>query len=139
MPAVIFFHETQVVTLQCCGKKRYIMHDRSAPDFPQSLIISHHSIFSSKIFHNYQSPLQIHSSEYNPRVKMGFTSYSGPASSPPPMSSWKTFEEICNINKFEMLQTGDANEDARRIWNPVLEAAEVCPSPFCSLPSQLDA
>lgn len=41
------------------------------------------------------------------------------------MASWKTFEEIFNINKSEMLQTGDTNEDVGRIWNAVLKAAKV--------------
>ncbi|KAH8678201.1 hypothetical protein BX600DRAFT_146915 [Xylariales sp. PMI_506] len=56
---------------------------------------------------------------------MGFTSYSGPASSFPPMSQWKSFEEIFNINKPEMFQTGDTGEDVGRIWNAVLECAKI--------------
>lgn len=56
---------------------------------------------------------------------MGFTWYSGPASSFPPMSTWKDFETIFNLNKAEMLQTGDSGEDVGRIWNAVLEAAKL--------------
>jgi hypothetical protein len=40
------------------------------------------------------------------------------------MDTWKTFEEIFNANKAEMLQTGDSGEDVGRIWNAVLEAAK---------------
>ncbi len=56
---------------------------------------------------------------------MGFTWYSGPASSFPPMSTWKDFETIFNLNKPEMLQTGDSGEDVGRIWNAVLQAAKL--------------
>ncbi|KAG4435098.1 hypothetical protein IFR05_009407 [Cadophora sp. M221] len=56
---------------------------------------------------------------------MGFESYSGPASSFPPSSSWQSFEEIFNANKSEMFQTGDSSEDIGRIWNAVLEAAKI--------------
>ncbi|KAH7313026.1 hypothetical protein BKA65DRAFT_150686 [Rhexocercosporidium sp. MPI-PUGE-AT-0058] len=56
---------------------------------------------------------------------MGFTSYSGPASSFPPISTWLSFEDIFNASKSEMLQTGDSDEDVGRIWNAVVEAAEI--------------
>lgn len=56
---------------------------------------------------------------------MGFTWYSGPSSSFPPMSQWKSFEEIFNANKSEMFATGDTGEDVGRIWNAVLEAAKI--------------
>ncbi|KZF23506.1 hypothetical protein L228DRAFT_267504 [Xylona heveae TC161] len=55
---------------------------------------------------------------------MPFTSYSGPASNFPPKHTWKHFEEIFNINKPEMLQTGDSANDVGRIWNAVNEAAK---------------
>ncbi|RQM04910.1 hypothetical protein DH86_00002704 [Scytalidium sp. 3C] len=48
----------------------------------------------------------------------------GPASSFPPMSTWKDFTTIFNLNKPEMLQTGDTGEDVGRIWNAVLDAAK---------------
>jgi hypothetical protein len=41
------------------------------------------------------------------------------------MDTWKSFEEIFNANKPEMLQTGDSGEDVGRIWNAVLEAAKL--------------
>ena len=56
---------------------------------------------------------------------MGFTYYSGPASSFPPMSTWSNFETIFNTNKAEMLQTGDSGQDVGFIWNAVLEAAKL--------------
>lgn len=56
---------------------------------------------------------------------MGFTHYSGPASSFPGKNTWKSFEEIFNANKAEMLQTGDTEEDIGRIWNAVNEAAKL--------------
>ncbi|KAI0593464.1 hypothetical protein F4775DRAFT_577842 [Biscogniauxia sp. FL1348] len=56
---------------------------------------------------------------------MGFTNYSGPSSSFPAMSEWKTFEEIFNANKSAMAQTGDTDEDIGRIWNAVLECAKI--------------
>ncbi|KAK9413778.1 putative Transglycosylase SLT domain-containing protein [Seiridium unicorne] len=56
---------------------------------------------------------------------MGFTSYSGPSSSFPPQSQWKSFEEIFNVNKQEMLATGDTGEDVGRIWNAVLECTKI--------------
>jgi hypothetical protein len=56
---------------------------------------------------------------------MGFESYSGPASSFPGKETWKDFETIFNLNKSEMLQTGDSGEDVGRIWNAVLEAAKI--------------
>lgn len=40
------------------------------------------------------------------------------------MNQWKSFEEIFNINKAEMLQTGNTGEDVGRIWNAVLDAAK---------------
>ncbi|CZR62219.1 uncharacterized protein PAC_12116 [Phialocephala subalpina] len=55
---------------------------------------------------------------------MGWTHYSGPASAFPPMSTWKTFEQIFNANQSEMLQTGDTHEDVGRIWNAVEAAAK---------------
>lgn len=54
-----------------------------------------------------------------------FTSYSGPSSSFPRMSTWKSFEEIFNLNKPEMFATGDTGEDVGRIWNAVVEAAKI--------------
>ena len=54
-----------------------------------------------------------------------FTSYSGPASSFPGRDTWKDFETIFNLNKPEMLQTGDSNEDVGRIWNAVIKAAKL--------------
>jgi soluble lytic murein transglycosylase-like protein len=56
---------------------------------------------------------------------MGFTYYSGPSSNFPPMSQWKSFEEIFNLNKPQMLATGDTGEDVGRIWNAVLECAKL--------------
>jgi len=56
---------------------------------------------------------------------MGFTHYSGPASKFPGKNTWKSFEEIFNANKAEMLQTGDSEEDIGRIWNAVVEAAKL--------------
>ncbi|KAK3682831.1 hypothetical protein B0T22DRAFT_484854 [Podospora appendiculata] len=56
---------------------------------------------------------------------MGFTWYSGPSSNFPPMSQWKTFEEIFNINKPAMLSTGNTGEDVGRIWNAVLQCAKI--------------
>jgi hypothetical protein len=41
------------------------------------------------------------------------------------MDTWKSFEDIFNANKAEMLQTGDSGEDVGRIWNAVLEAAKL--------------
>lgn len=40
------------------------------------------------------------------------------------MSTWKDFTTIFNLNKPEMLQTGDTGEDVGRIWNAVLDAAK---------------
>ncbi|KXX78201.1 hypothetical protein MMYC01_205068 [Madurella mycetomatis] len=56
---------------------------------------------------------------------MGFTFYSGPSSNFPPMSQWKSFEDIFNINKAAMFATGDTGEDIGRIWNAVLECAKI--------------
>lgn len=56
---------------------------------------------------------------------MGFTWYQGPSSSFPPMSQWKSFEDIFNANKSEMAATGDTGEDIGRIWNAVIEAAKL--------------
>ena len=56
---------------------------------------------------------------------MGFTYYSGPASNFPGQNTWKDFNTIFNLNKPEMLQTGDSNEDVGRIYNAVLEAAKL--------------
>lgn len=56
---------------------------------------------------------------------MGFTHYSGPSSKFPGMDQWKTFEEIFNANKSEMLATGDTGEDVGRIWNAVKECAKL--------------
>lgn len=56
---------------------------------------------------------------------MDFTWYSGPASSFPPMSTWKDFTAIFDANKAEMLQTGDSEEDTGHMWNAVLEAAKL--------------
>ena len=55
---------------------------------------------------------------------MGFTSYSGPASAFPGKGTWKDFDTIFNLNKPEMLQTGDSGEDVGRIYNAVKEAAK---------------
>ncbi|KAI1379487.1 hypothetical protein F4677DRAFT_464784 [Hypoxylon crocopeplum] len=56
---------------------------------------------------------------------MGFTYYSGPASSFPGMDQWKSFETIFNANKPAMSSTGDTGEDIGRIWNAVLECAKI--------------
>jgi len=56
---------------------------------------------------------------------MGFTSYSGPSSNFPPMNQWKSFEEIFNANKPEMLKTGNTGPDVGAIWNAVLECAKI--------------
>jgi hypothetical protein len=56
---------------------------------------------------------------------MGFTWYSGPASSFPGTETWKDFITLFNINKPEMLQTGDSGEDVGRIYNAILEAAKL--------------
>lgn len=41
------------------------------------------------------------------------------------MSQWKPFEEIFNLNKPEMFQTGNTGEDTGPIWNAVLECAKI--------------
>ncbi|MCJ1246775.1 hypothetical protein MMC30_003984 [Trapelia coarctata] len=56
---------------------------------------------------------------------MGFTHYSGPASAFPGQNTWKDFDTIFNLNKHEMLQTGDSGEDVGRIYNAVKEAAKI--------------
>ncbi|KAL8946979.1 MAG: hypothetical protein Q9222_006690 [Ikaeria aurantiellina] len=56
---------------------------------------------------------------------MGFTSYSGPASSFPSKDSWKDFITLFNINKPTMLQTGDSGEDVGRIYNAIVDAAKM--------------
>jgi hypothetical protein len=56
---------------------------------------------------------------------MSFDSYSGPASNFPGMETWKDFETLFNLNKPQMLATGDSNEDVGRIWNAILEAAKI--------------
>ncbi|RDW88409.1 hypothetical protein BP6252_00441 [Coleophoma cylindrospora] len=56
---------------------------------------------------------------------MGFTRYSGPASAFPGKETWKDFETIFNLNKAEMLRTGDSHQDVGRIWNAVVEAAKI--------------
>ncbi|KAI4244629.1 MAG: hypothetical protein LQ352_006743, partial [Teloschistes flavicans] len=56
---------------------------------------------------------------------MSFQSYSGPASSFPPKSSWKDFTTLFNINKPTMLQTGDSGEDVGRIYNAIVDAAKL--------------
>ncbi|KAK4224193.1 hypothetical protein QBC38DRAFT_423973 [Podospora fimiseda] len=55
---------------------------------------------------------------------MGFTFYSGPSSNFPSQSQWRSFEDIFNINKPLMFQTGDVGEDVGRIWNAVNDAAK---------------
>ncbi|KAK4186026.1 hypothetical protein QBC35DRAFT_413757 [Podospora australis] len=55
---------------------------------------------------------------------VGFTSYSGPASNFPPKSQWSNFEQIFNVNKPEMLQTGNTGEDVGRIWNAVKQVSK---------------
>lgn len=92
-------------------------HARSPKAF-----FNHHiklSIFKTSDQHTALLP-PIHKSP-----KMGFTTYSGPASSFPPMSSWATFETIFNNNKTSMFATGDTSNDVGYIWNAVLEAAKV--------------
>ncbi|TAQ87228.1 hypothetical protein B7494_g4452 [Chlorociboria aeruginascens] len=54
---------------------------------------------------------------------MGFTSYSGPASSFPAMSTWADFDTIFNNNKTAMLATGDSGPDVGCIYNAVNSAA----------------
>ncbi|KAK4466568.1 hypothetical protein QBC42DRAFT_282348 [Cladorrhinum samala] len=54
---------------------------------------------------------------------MGFTFFSGPSSSFPPQSQWKSFVDIFNINKPLMFATGDTGEDVGRIFNAVNAAA----------------
>ncbi|KAH8879968.1 hypothetical protein GQ53DRAFT_670902 [Thozetella sp. PMI_491] len=56
---------------------------------------------------------------------VGFTSYHGPSSNFPPKNQWKSLEEIFNINKAEMGQTGNTSEDIGRIWNAVKECAKL--------------
>jgi hypothetical protein len=56
---------------------------------------------------------------------MGFVSYSGPASNFPGIETWKDFDTLFNINKPEMLQTGDSGEDVGRIYNAILQAAKI--------------
>lgn len=56
---------------------------------------------------------------------MGFTWYSGPTSSFPGKETWKDFTTLFNINKPQMLQTGDSDEDVGRIWNAIIEAAKI--------------
>src|SRR5580700_4925245 len=56
---------------------------------------------------------------------MGFERHSGPASKFPGKETWKDFETLFNLNKPEMLQTGNSGEDIGRIWNAILEAAKI--------------
>jgi hypothetical protein len=49
--------------------------------------------------------------------------FSGPASSFPPQSSWKDFVTLFNLNKNNMLSTGDTGEDVGRIFNAINSAA----------------
>lgn len=51
--------------------------------------------------------------------------FSGPASSFPGKETWKDFITLFNINKPEMLQTGDSGEDVGRIFNAINEAAKI--------------
>ena len=41
------------------------------------------------------------------------------------MNEWRSFEQIFNTNKPEMLQTGDTHDDVGRIWNAVVECARL--------------
>jgi hypothetical protein len=56
---------------------------------------------------------------------MGFTWCSGPASSFPGKEMWKDFVTLFNIDKAEILQTGDGGEDVGRIYNAILEATKI--------------
>ncbi|KAF2656297.1 hypothetical protein K491DRAFT_597275 [Lophiostoma macrostomum CBS 122681] len=49
--------------------------------------------------------------------------YSGPASNFPAYSSWLDFTTLFNLNKNNMLSTGDTGEDVGRIWNAINSAA----------------
>jgi hypothetical protein len=50
---------------------------------------------------------------------------SGPASSFPGKDTWEDFITLFNINKPEMLQTGDNGEDVGRIFNAINKAAKI--------------
>lgn len=55
---------------------------------------------------------------------MGFTSYSGPASSFPGMNTWvSNWVDLFNIFKPEMLSTGDTGPDVGSIFNAIGQAA----------------
>lgn len=56
---------------------------------------------------------------------MPFTAYSGPSANFPPQSQWKSFEEIFNVNKSEMLATGSTNDDVNHIYNAVVQCADL--------------
>ena len=67
----------------------------------------------------------LESLHFTSHFTMGFTTFSGPSSSFPPMSQWKSFEEIFNTNKTAMFATGDTGPDIGAIWNAVLECAKL--------------
>jgi hypothetical protein len=66
-----------------------------------SQICNHHP---NPLYNLLQSQISNHK-HLIPSTKMGFTWYSGPASSFPGMDTWKDFATIFNANKAEMLQT----------------------------------
>jgi hypothetical protein len=49
--------------------------------------------------------------------------FSGPASNFPDQSQWKDFVTLFNLNKNNMLSTGDVGEDVGRIFNAINSAA----------------
>lgn len=81
------------------------------------------------VMHKQSIPLKdnisITSSQPYSFFKMGFTHFSGPSSKFPPMTHWKSFEQIFNANKPEMFATGNSGEDIGRIWNAVVECAKI--------------
>jgi hypothetical protein len=49
--------------------------------------------------------------------------FSGPASNFPPQSSWLDFITLFNLNKNNMLSTGDSGQDVGEIFNAINSAA----------------
>jgi hypothetical protein len=94
-------------------------------EYPSTIISTLISVQQKILYRSKDLKKPTSSSSISKTTKMGFTSYSGPASSFPPMSSWATFETIFNNNKTEMFATGDTNNDVGFIWNAVNEAAKI--------------
>jgi hypothetical protein len=80
-------------------------------EYPSTIISTLISVQQKILYRSKDLKKPTSSSSISKTTKMGFTSYSGPASSFPPMSSWATFETIFNNVGF--------------IWNAVNEAAKI--------------